>query len=172
MGKTAKVLVFRDKPAVTNLNFVEPGTLGGTVRHRSTGKPIEGWTVRLWGNDWKLAGTVQTDSEGAYRFEGVPRGAYVVSLDVQAGHTAEQEESPVRMGQTGIAEVDFLVDSADNVQGRVVDEDLGTPLSGVDVDLYDSDGHRVARGKTTETGDYQFRGLVADSYTVRVSDAE
>jgi 5-hydroxyisourate hydrolase-like protein (transthyretin family) len=164
-----KVLVFQGKPAVMELALSQMGAVGGQVTNAATKTPVEGITVRLWDASWKLAATVKTDSAGTYRMEGVPSGAYHVSIDVPAGFVAEQEQNAVLVG-SGIIDVVFHLRPSHQLSGRVVDDQLGSPLAGIEVEVCDRSGRRLAVGKTTQMGDYQFLDLPEDDYWVKLPE--
>lgn len=144
------------------------GRVRGEIFSSELELPMEGISVRLWDSSWKLAGAVQADVAGTFRFEGIAPGNYTVSLEVPPGFIAERTESALKVGAKGDHLVRFTVRSANQLVGRVVDGPMGAPVPGVFVDLVDAAGKFVAQGTTTSQGDYQFGGLAPGRYSVRV----
>jgi len=153
---------------------------------------IAGVTVNLYASDgttW-LASTA-TDAYGAYIFEGLPNGTYVVRVDpatLPAGFTQTYDNlSPtndhkgqgVVTGGGSDLSVDFGYYNATSypISGNVFN-DLGTVgakdaadtgLSGVTVYLYDASGTTIIAVTTTDaSGNYTFPGAPNGSYVVKV----
>lgn len=170
MRSEARIVVFQSKPALRDLDLSATRPVGGSVRFDG-GRPLAGITVRLWDHAWKLVGAVQTDSAGAYRFEGVSPGSYHVSVDVPAGFDAARSEAPVAVGASGDLGVEFRLSESGLLHGRVVDEHQGVPVAGAEVEVYNAMGVRVAAGRTSASGDYAFSGLPKGEHTVRLPGA-
>lgn len=166
MVSQPKVLVFTNKPAIGDVALAAIGRIRGEIASVEGNLPLQGMVIRLWDASWKLAGVVNVDAAGQFRFEGVTPGAYTLSLEVPAGYVAERAESRLNVGAKGDVPVRFIVRNAPVLSGRVV-EGLA-PAAGVFVDLIDAAGKFVAQGTTTETGDYTFQNLAPGQYTVRV----
>ena len=127
---------------------------------------MQGLSVRLWDTTWKLAGAVNVDAAGQFRFEGVAPGAYTVSLEVPVGYVAERTESRLNVAAKGDVQVKFNVRSAPVLTGRVVDG--LAPAPGVVGGLLGAPGTFVAQDTPSPPGDYAFQNLAPGQYTVRV----
>lgn len=166
MVNQPKVLVFASTPAIGDVALATIGRVRGEIVAAEGKLPMQGLAVRLWDANWKLAGAVNVDASGEFRFEGVAPGHYTVSLEVPAGYVAERNESRLNMAAQGDVPVKFTVRGAPQLKGRVVDG--LAPAAGIFVDLIDAAGKFVAQGTTSETGDYAFQNLAPGQYSVRV----
>ncbi len=143
-----------------------------------------------------LLGSVTTDAAGQYLFSGLSARGYVASVSTPAGYTYINGVSPVRVDTDGtfpgIQLAATIVGSA-----SVLDRDFGFQattqrtisgtiwndidangviggaelrLSGVTVDIIDSNNVVVQTLTTDGSGNYSAVGLPAATYTVRVTD--
>ena len=153
-------------------------------------------TVTLLDSTGAVVATTATNADGDYLFTNVPFGEdYVVVVDQAdpdlTGYTPTQGpqseggyvSSPVTLstGNSTVTDVDFGFDSADTltITDRVwydsdgdQTQDAGEPgISGVTVDLLDSNGNVVATTTTDANGDFTFSGVPeGDDYTLSISD--
>jgi uncharacterized repeat protein (TIGR01451 family) len=172
--------------------------LGGTDGVRDADEPgMGGVTVSLYSDDGDnildagdtLIATVTTDSNGNYLFSGLGDGFYFISINTPpSGYTytspdldpaAGDQQTAAISGGGNVENLNFGYRSAANrsVSGTVWDNtnsdaiiDAGeTGLAGVTVEL--RNGSTVIASTTTDTnGDYSFSGLLAQTYTIVVTD--
>jgi hypothetical protein len=139
-----------------------PGSIQGQVL--GEGEPLAGVTVELTGPVNRVS---NTDAQGQYRFEGVPTGAYVVSirnLPPDAAFPAVSRTASVSPG--GGINLDFsgsFIRTA-SITGEVVARDLG--VAGVTVTLTGPDASTVQTGSS---GTFSFPALRAGDYQVEIS---
>jgi len=191
--------------------LVGTGSLGDRVWEdldgdgvQDAGEPgIEGATVALtWaGPDGDLGtaddgdlGTTTTDADGAYLFEGLPPGDFIVTFTTPAGLTpvpadagsddAADSDADPATGATGVVTLaagdeDLSVDAGfytvvalgdrvwEDVDGDGVQDALEPGVADVEVTLYGPDGTTVIDTTTTDAdGAYLFEGLVPGEYVV------
>ena len=130
-------------------------TLSGTVAF-SDASDASGITVSLVGS---IAREVKTGAGGAYQFDKLENGSYLVS--VEAKDTLEQRLSAALevKGQTTAPTLTF--DAVANLAGKVVDP-TNTAAPGVEVRLAGSD--RVTQSDAN--GSYAFLQVPAGAYTL------
>lgn len=183
-----------------NYNFGElrPASLAGRVHLDANGnctydpgeQLLSGVTIRLLDSSGREVARTQTDSEGRYKFEGLPPGTYTVvetqpegyfSGTAKPGSAGGVKESPDRIGNIvlGSGEVavdyDFCEKPPAEISGYVyVDQNINqqrdpgeAPIAGVRIDLIDSTGKIVATTTTDSSGYYRFSFLPKGEYTLR-----
>ena len=109
--------------------LLEPaGAIRGQVRHLGTDTPPETRVFVEWGgtskSDWP-------DEEGRYELGGVPPGRHSVEVHSEGFVSATRDSVEVRAGVTA-ERVDFTLERARAISGRVVDED-SMPVVGAKV---------------------------------------
>ena len=153
------------------------GTLAGRVVD-ANGGPVAG--ARVYPTKWsgekrfqleyKHGLSVTTDTEGLFRMEGMPAGAWSLAAVGEGLSTAIAED--VTIGAEDI--VLTLPDAGDAaaIEGRVKQADTGTPLAGVYVVLDYAPTRWLARTwtQTDGKGRFRFEGLAAGKYTVDLED--
>ncbi len=150
---------------------------------------IAGVTVELRDSGGALLATATTDANGRYLFPGLAAADYEVTVDVST-LPAGVSPVPTNIGDTvitlttnGTTDALFVdwgfTGGTTGSIGDTVFLDLdgdgildgGEPgLGGVTLDLLDSGGNVLATAITDENGAYDFTGLLAGTYRVRVSD--
>lgn len=165
-----RVVVFQGKPALAELKLAAHGTVQGRVTDTSANRPVADLTVRLWSSTWNLIGAIRTDAEGTYRFEGVPAGPHLVTIDVPTGFVADTAERAILTGSRSRHDADFRLRTSGSIQGRVVDHAFGNPVADATVAAYDAAGKRLAHRRTGSDGAYSFDGLTGGPVTVRLDD--
>jgi uncharacterized repeat protein (TIGR01451 family) len=190
-----------DQDSLTN-NFGEPfkpASLAGNVfvdndnnGLKETGAPIEGVTVTLTGTDAfgnaVSPRTTTTDATGAYLFDDLAPGTYVVTETQPAAYVDGKDSAgtiggvvmgavsgvaPVRdevsaitltAGQNSVAN-NFAELSPAKLSGKVIDETTGNPIADVRVTITTADGFTAFRD-TGSDGTYSFDFLAPGTYTV------
>jgi hypothetical protein len=94
--------------ASTGALALGPASITGKVTNSSTGVPLVGWCVDIFGTvlatGAPISATMPTDATGTYSFTGLPDGHYSVCIEVQSGWT-------VQFPVPGVAcPVDFMFD--------------------------------------------------------------
>src|SRR6185369_13313387 len=150
---------------------------------------INGITVQLLDSTGNVIATKTTSGDGDYLFTDLVAGTYtvrIVASSLPAGlietydldgtgtqHTAAvtlaagASRTDVDFGYRGTASIVDRVWSDTNGNGA---QDSGeTGINGVTVQLLDSTGTAIATTTTSGDGNYTFRNLLADNYTVKVT---
>jgi hypothetical protein len=158
--------------SVTHFNLVEksPTTIAGRVYE--DGLPAEGMSVSLHvpGESGGYIGSQKTDASGAYVFEGLVQGHYLVKLYIKGLQKDLEKDVGVFWGGTGI--VDFAFERPKGrIAGRVLDGHTEQPFAGARVWLekYDEDKKRhIQRTKilTDESGHFEFTRVPEGRYDV------
>ncbi|HWO00036.1 MAG TPA: carboxypeptidase-like regulatory domain-containing protein, partial [Blastocatellia bacterium] len=168
----------------------ETGTITGRVT--IDGKPAQGVIVLAKGQDRREfvermqtpspSLRTSTDSDGIYRFDGLPIGKYMISVSAPAlvsleGPKGEKEVDVV--ADTTVEGIDFSLARAGVVTGRVTDSD-GNPVVGAFIRLdsleksADFDNNMLRSPRmffTDDRGVYRLFGISAGRYVVAASKA-
>ncbi|MDJ0974959.1 MAG: sigma-70 family RNA polymerase sigma factor [Planctomycetota bacterium] len=140
------------------LQLPEGRTLRGVVSDRATGHPIAGARV---GMNWTLHPMARTDDDGRYMLHGWT-GKGIRDLHVLADGYGRVERF---VGDAST--VDFVLDAATSIRGRVVDED-GAPIARAWVAVVGAVFERgsqqisMANGWADDQGRFTLADLVAD----------
>ena len=188
-GQDADGYDFCEQPAATLSGIVHADRDGDCVVDANE-PGIAGVRVELYDRQGTLVATARTDASGAYRFTGLRSGMYTVREIqpagwLQGGQSAGSHGGdasladtistiPVGWGET-LTDYNFCELPPSEISGRVwSDVDLDqrfdegeTPISGVRVELVDTDGNAVSRQQTGDDGRYRFTGLAPGDYSVR-----
>jgi protocatechuate 3,4-dioxygenase beta subunit len=162
--ETAPHLAFYEERIVLTRDILnktialDPATpVNGVVADR-TGAGIKGVRISVVSENGRFHGEAKTDGNGAYEIVNVPAGK-TYSVSARAGGYLEQ----VKTGQVPSAGIDFVLDSAGMISGRVKDGVVGKFLADVRVDVYSaSRGGQLAfmaSAVTNEKGRYRVEGL-------------
>jgi protocatechuate 3,4-dioxygenase beta subunit len=166
------------------------GSISGRVADRGTGQALESIDLDLYDAQGKRLGKLdaRTDKDGRYRFQDVPPGMYLVKADppdpprtyyVQefwAGSTErhayrKRQAVPVAVSEAApeAGGIDFALQKGGTLEGKIVRQDSGAPLAGIDLDLFDADtGGRVPFGaKTDAAGLYRLGPVPPGRYKLR-----
>jgi hypothetical protein len=146
----------------------------------STGVPLAGVQVTIYDcmSSWVTYG--YTDASGSYTtYDAIAPGSYYAVTWNSMGYLDElYDDMPCPGGScsasTGTAigvtagsttsGIDFALGPGGRIAGTVTDSATGSPLTDVDIDVYDSGGSYVAYGYTDATGAYSTTGLPAGVY--------
>lgn len=157
-------IVVPDEPMVSQEIVLHSGTIAGTVFDAS-GEPIQGSIVSAVreGADPSNFGAgagASVDADGNYRIEGVNDGTYTLSA-IADGYQVVTRSIAI-VGSSTVDGVDFRLDVAGQLRGRVVDE-RGNGIPGAFVFALPSGAPDVAGGAPTETDPEGFFRLSAPS---------
>ncbi len=163
----------------TAYNFCDvlPASLSGSVVDCLADQPLSGVTVNLLDSNGNILKTTTTNAQGAYSFSGLmPGETYGVDEVLPAGYmnhaaSAGSAGGTVAGDDNSITQVNlgdgvqatsyvFCDVLPASISGSVVDCSLDQPLSGVTVNLLDSNGKIVQTTTTNDQGNYQFTGLL------------
>lgn len=152
------------------------GQISGTVTDASTRAPLQGITVTLYDSGGSSEGSVQTDANGSYTFNGLSAGTYQVGFesDDQAylpqfanGEASLDQADPITVGSgQSVPGINAAMQAAGQISGTVTDASSDAALSGVQVTVYDANGAAAGTAQTAADGSYAVPGLPAGSYTV------
>ena len=132
----------------------------GIVEGRLDGAP-EGAEVRLVSARFGWHFTAKADAEGRFRFEGVPRGRYLITVqDVTVGEAESDGVSHISLPDLALEE------RFGSIGGRVTDA-LRAPVEGVKLTLLKEDGSVVASATTDAEGRYSFPHVRAGVYAIK-----
>jgi protocatechuate 3,4-dioxygenase beta subunit len=161
----------------------------GTHTEDAANQPLSGITVNLLNPQGQVLATTTTGQNGQYSFTGLTPGQYAVD-DVQpTGYFAEVSE-PGNVGGTALSaneinavvlgqgvngvHYDFYNVVPASIAGKVLvdndathSEDANNPaITGVTVNLLNSQGAVLATTTTDKNGNYSFTGLMPGQYAV------
>ncbi|TAJ09045.1 MAG: sigma-70 family RNA polymerase sigma factor, partial [Planctomycetota bacterium] len=145
-------------------------TLSGRVLRKLDDSPVVGATVELhYSRDLASQQTadavfVETDSEGRYRFEGLPPGDRMFAAFPIADARSQWIVLTLAPGRS--IEQDIRVDTGRVLRGRVVDRDTQAPIA----DAVVGEGWAMRRTVRTDArGEFELRGFAAnDLYELAV----
>lgn len=163
------------------------GDIRGTVTDIDTGIPLEGIEVHIHDLANNHISIGFTDVNGHYdTFDGLPGGPYVVLALNQDGFVDElYDDIPCVHGicSLGLATVinstpgvivdniNFGLNTGGRIKGTVTDAATQQPISGVQIQIFNSAGSRVSTASSDNAGNYTcFDGLPTGSYFVRTAN--
>lgn len=158
------------------------GAIAGSVTEDGTGSPL-GAFVAIFKSSGAFVTFGSTDSAGAYfSDDGLPTDTYFARTDVFSLHVNELYDDiacpffcasttgtpiAVTVGTT-TAGIDFALAAGGGIQGRVITEATGDPISGTEVGLYDGAGDLLTSLFCNVTGIYSsFSGVPVGTYYAR-----
>jgi hypothetical protein len=129
------------------LELHQGGVISGRIYDEDTGAGLG--DVRLLAQAANLHNDPTTDSEGYYRIEGLPPGAYNLSFQSPEGYPQTQNIFPQQNGPNQkrvivhpgeeVGDIDFTLSRGIQVSG-VVEDVAGTPLTGSSINGWDQQG--------------------------------
>ncbi len=183
-----------DGVSAVGYNFCDvlPASLGGSVADCSLDKALSGVTVQLLDANGNVVSSTTTGESGNYQFAGLKPGqTYGVREILPAGYLHDHETAGTSGGQiaadASIVHVtlddgaqatgyDFCDEMPVTISGFVKVDKTGnpstnpnaTPLSGVTVNLLDSEGNILSTTTTDANGHYVFAGgMLPGTYGVQ-----
>lgn len=161
-------------PQLASADQPVTGAITGQVTNALTGAGVAGATVNLYFGS-TLETHVQTDSGGDYNTGPWPFQSYTVQfVDNGAGYgnvwyknqPTQSQATPVTISSgTGATANQAL--QPDQVTGQLTDRLTGQAISGVDVELMNETGGKVADTTTDSGGNYSFSVLPGGTYEVQ-----
>ncbi len=156
------------------------GGITGTVTAADTGLPIANAFVWVYapGGAAPIGAPAFTDAAGRYTKTGLPAGQYQVQVIPSAPASIAPEwyqDASDQAGATAVAVadgahtpgVDFALETGSRITGRVLAQDTGLGLPGIQVGAWPaSGGWTLATGVTDASGYYTTTGLRSGSYYV------
>ena len=140
---------------------------------------LSGVTVELLDSNGAVVATATTGANGSYAFPNVTPGAYTVRETDPTGYTSTTNNTaPISVAPGGAATANFGDQQQGTVSGTVFSDLNGNGtqdpgeggLSGVTVELLDSNGAVVATATTGANGSYAFPNVTPGAYAVRETD--
>jgi protocatechuate 3,4-dioxygenase beta subunit len=148
-----------------SISAPQQGVIRGVLRDQA-GMRQAGCQITLGGQG--VSRSVTTDSDGGYRFDGLPAGTYIVRV-VSADLTR-----PVYSDGRSLVTLDLILPSTPPPSRGVISgllrDRAGAPQAGHQITLVGSSLSRVVA--TDGDGRYRFDGLPADTYSVSVVDTD
>lgn len=164
---------------LSTVNFTlaaAPLSVSGKVTDTGTGTPVSGSSVTVVDDNGVIVGNGVTNNNGQYTIPSVPSGGLTViatAVDHQSG--SESVITPVQTTQTAAQTADLsLNNNPSTVEGTVIDDVVGSPVSGAIVTVLDPVTNTPIGNTVTDgSGSYQVGGLTpGGSYTVTVSSPD
>ncbi len=148
-----------------SISAPDEGAIRGVLRDQA-GMRQAGCQITLGGQG--VSRSVTTDSDGGYRFDGLPAGTYIVRV-VSADLTR-----PVYSDGRSLVTLDLTLPSSPPPSRGVISgllrDRAGAPQAGHQITLV---GSSLSRAVATDgDGGYRFDGLPADTYSVSVVDTD
>lgn len=142
---------------------VGTSSIHGVVTDSTTGAPIVGATIYLWGLDVPQSSSTTSDETGAYRFDSLPAGTFELSSG-DAGYLYVEKDVQVRTGRS-VSQNFALVALTGTISGHVTGPG-GTPLAGGWISASTATGGSGA--EIDANGNYVMSDIGAVAYTVSV----
>lgn len=163
------LVIDSETPFIEDVDFINEELLGNISGYKldHEGYGLADWVMILSNETAEVTDTM-TDESGFYRFTGLPFGTYTVTEVLQIGYTnitpLSQDNLVIDEEQMDITDVNFTNRAIGNISGYKLD-DLGNPLAGWTINLYDDIG-LIRMYLTGSDGYYQFIYLPFGAYEV------
>ncbi|MCA9443058.1 MAG: carboxypeptidase regulatory-like domain-containing protein, partial [Candidatus Omnitrophica bacterium] len=157
------------------------GTITGTITESGTSMPIASVDLDVYdslGN--RLPITAKSDAVGFYRLGGLPVGDYTVRADPidSLGLVTEfyngtpfPDQATFVSVTTGMetTNIDFTLDAGGYIEGLVLAQSGGTPLPGIDLDLFSDTGTFISAvdAVSSSTGYYRLGPIAPGNWVVQ-----
>ncbi|MDY7078280.1 MAG: carboxypeptidase regulatory-like domain-containing protein [Chloroflexota bacterium] len=164
-----------------NAQLTPAGVISGVVTAEGSGTPLSNIDVDVYDattGNW--IGSDDSDSSGLYRVGGLGAGNYKLAFyDYSGTYLSEYHENkpdfdsgdPVTVTAGVTTTVNAQLTLAGVISGVVTAEGSGTPLSDIDVDVYDATtGNWIGDDDSDSSGLYRIGGLAAGNYKLRFRD--
>jgi hypothetical protein len=133
-------------------------TISGKVQ-TAGGKAYEAAVLRL-----NNGITATSNVTGAYRFEGLRKGDYTVSIDPIPDIQPNRYSAAVKILKSDVANVDFILTPVSlTINGKVLQSDGTTGICGMIIQL---GGDVTSYYSTRSNGSFEFTGLVGGGYSL------
>lgn len=183
LASGATPLTVTDSSALTGINFALP--VGVVVSGRVTasgGSGLDDVDMDIYASTGELLSgvTARTAGGGFYDLGALPPGSYFVRANPDpaldqffvttyfGGSPSQSGSTPVNVAGGNVANINIALPPGGSIAGRVTDAG-GTPLTGLDIDVYDATGTRQAANAVTGAdGTYDIGGFPAGQYRLRV----
>ncbi|MCA0989644.1 carboxypeptidase regulatory-like domain-containing protein [Guptibacillus algicola] len=154
---SATVSLLPGELKVVNIELTPaPGNIVGTITDIS-GNPLSNVSIRIVNAQGLLVGTILTDSEGMYVFNGLAPGNYTVTA-IASGFQSSSAGAIIEPNETTVVN-QSLESNPGSISGTV------TPLvDGTTVTLRTADDLFVASTLINEAGDFTFDNLLPGQY--------
>ncbi len=154
-----------------NIQFIGTATVEGIVQTNEGGSitGTEVTVVRQTATVPYYNQTVNTDSQGHFRFERVPLG----TLDITANQRFRQLGGSAVITVSvpnATSNVTVTLEPAGTISGQVLREDGTTAAPKMAVELKSNDGKVQRFGPTADDGSFSFSDLRLDTYQIHISD--
>jgi hypothetical protein len=167
--------------STANAQLVQGGVISGVVTAEGSGAPLGNVDVDVYeasSGDYVADDT--TDASGVYHIGGLVAGDYKLRFrDINEVYLTEYYDDKPSLDSADLVSVTAGMTSTANAQlalggvvtGVVTVEGSGTPLSNVDVNIYDaSSGNYVADDTTDASGAYRISRLPTGNYKMYFRD--
>ncbi|MBI1884645.1 MAG: carboxypeptidase regulatory-like domain-containing protein, partial [Chlamydiae bacterium] len=175
---TAVLLPDNEAAADINFQLKVGGAISGTVTDSATGAFLEGLEIEIYDSTAQYLFSVVTDTQGHYRTDtGLTTASYYAIVLGGDTYVSELYDNVTCVGAdcnillkgTRIAVTegqetagkDFALDIGGSFSGTVTDE-TGSPLVGIQVNIYDSKGNSVTFALTNTSGAYTSNAALAE----------
>jgi hypothetical protein len=139
--------------------------INGVVTDSTTGEPIAGVNINLFGTDVPQYGNATTNAAGEFSFELLPAGTFHLSFST-SGYLEFSEDIQIAADETAVADRGLIAKNS-TASGHLQLAD-GTPVVGTYVQAASVEGQNWGAGSSDENGDYVIGDLGAIAYTLSV----
>lgn len=184
---TAVAVVAGATTSAIDFELERLGRVSGRITEAETGTPLNGASAVLFDDSGAfLNSTSVFGADGRYVFEDVPAGNWFVGALNFGSHAGELYDdipcpslscdpttgTPVAVSNGAeTAGIDFALDVASGIVGRVTD-DLGDPVPGVAIDLWNPAGELIQSAASGPTGFYRLAPFDAGTYFVSTDNGQ
>ncbi|QDV05056.1 RNA polymerase sigma factor [Planctomycetes bacterium Poly30] len=169
LAPASEPLATATPPELSDADAENVGTIRVRVHEAGTGLPAVGVEVNTIRFDqgvlWSKRQTCETDRDGIARLEEVPAGEFAVEAGRVGTDGYSRPHAMIRLAAGESVELEFLVDEAERVRGRVVDES-GQPVSGAAILLHESTGapewQGTVAGYSDQDGRFEIKYVEAE----------
>ena len=173
----ASSVVLGNKEDLAGVDFTVidvTGSIAGTVSTELDGVSVEGLVVTaLPDAEGAEPITTETLSDGAYLFDGIVAGSYLVTVAVGEGQVTDPADAAVEVDVAeDVTAVDFAIleDLTGTISGSISTALDGVSIGGLTVSaLSDADGAEAITAVTSADGAFVIEGVPAGTYTVTVA---
>jgi len=157
--------------------WADTGRISGKVVAEDTGLPIAGIQIYASPISAGSSQVARTDASGNYTLTGLQPGSYTVQAYSNNSYAGEYYNNVYSSSEAATVNVesgkktgniDFSLASFGSISGKVVADDTGLPIAGIDIYIYAgniparSSGHTI----TDAAGNYTIAGQLPGSYIV------